>query len=53
MDSLDKLLIISILLVVIGLVIAAIDIQRHAYQKGVRDGWHRGRALSRQEFWQE
>jgi hypothetical protein len=23
------------------------------YQRGLREGWHRGRAVNRQEFWQE
>lgn len=49
----DKALIICAIGVIIGLVLIAIDIQRSAYAKGQRDGWHRGRSMSRQEFWEE
>jgi len=53
MSNTDKLLIICLFGVFIGFIITLIDVQKHAYQKGVRDGYHRGRALNRQEFWEE
>ena len=49
----DKALIICAIGVAFGLVLIAIDIQRTAYAKGLRDGWHRGRSMNRQEFWEE
>jgi hypothetical protein len=45
MSNLDKLLLISILGIIVGFIIITIDVQRTAYNKGVRDGYHRGRAL--------
>jgi F0F1-type ATP synthase assembly protein I len=53
MSNTDKLLLICIIGMIIGFIIVVIDVKRHAYQKGVRDGYHRGRASSRQEFWKE
>jgi hypothetical protein len=49
MSSLDKLFIISIIGMIIGFIIVIIDIQRTAYDKGVRDGYHRGRSIKGQE----
>jgi hypothetical protein len=45
MSNLDKLLLISILGMIVGFIIITIDVQRTAYNKGVRDGYHRGRAV--------
>jgi hypothetical protein len=49
MANTDKLLLISILGMIVGFIIIAIDVQRTAYQKGVRDGYHRGRSYKGQE----
>lgn len=53
MSSMDKLLLIAIIGMLIGFIIVLLDVQRAAYQKGMREGWHRGRSTSRQEFWEE
>ena len=45
MANTDKLLLICIILMVVGFSVAIFDVQRTAYNKGVRDGYHRGRAL--------
>ena len=31
----------------------ASEISRKAYERGNREGWSRGRAVNRQEFWSE
>ena len=43
MSNTDKLLMICILGMVIGFGIALYDVSKRSYEKGVRDGWHRGR----------
>jgi len=53
MSNTDKLLIIAIIGMLIGFILVLLDVQRVAYQKGLREGWHRGRSTSRQEFWEE
>jgi hypothetical protein len=53
MANTDKLLIICFIAVFIGFIMVLVDVQRHAYQKGLREGYHRGRSVSRQEFWEE
>jgi hypothetical protein len=53
MSNIDKLLLICIGGMIIGFIIVVIDVQRQAYNKGLREGYHRGRSTSRQEFWQE
>ena len=45
MANTDKLLLICIALMFIGFAVAIFDVQRTAYNKGVRDGYHRGRAV--------
>jgi F0F1-type ATP synthase assembly protein I len=45
MANTDKLLLICIILMIVGFSVAIFDVQRTAYNKGVRDGYHRGRAL--------
>ena len=45
MDNTDKLLLICMLGMIVGFIIITIDVQRTAYNKGVRDGYHRGRAV--------
>jgi hypothetical protein len=53
MSNNDKLLMICIIGMWIGFTMVIIDVRRTAYQKGLREGWHRGRSVSRQEFWEE
>lgn len=43
MSSLDKLFIISLIGMCIGFALIIIDVQCTSYNKGLRDGWHRGR----------
>jgi hypothetical protein len=45
MDNTDKLLLICMLGMIVGFILITIDVQRTAYNKGVRDGYHRGRAV--------
>lgn len=45
MSNTDKLLIICMLGMCIGFALIIIDVQRTSYNKGVRDGYHRGRAV--------
>ena len=45
MANTDKLLLICIILMIVGFLVAIFDVQRTAYNKGVRDGYHRGRAV--------
>jgi hypothetical protein len=49
MSNLDKLFIISIIGIFIGFAIVIFDVQRTAYDKGIRDGYHRGRSVKGQE----
>jgi hypothetical protein len=53
MSNSDKMIAICIVGMWVGFIMILIDVQRHAYKKGLREGWHRGRNTSRQEFWQE
>ena len=49
MANTDKLLLISIILMIIGFSIVIFDVQKRSYDKGVRDGYHRGRSYKGQE----
>jgi hypothetical protein len=49
MANTDKLLLICIIGMVIGFGIALYDISKSSYEKGVRDGYHRGRSFKGQE----
>ena len=49
MANTDKLLLICIFGMIIGFIIVIIDVQKTAYKKGVRDGYHRGRSYKGQE----
>ena len=49
MSNTDKLLLICIIGMVIGFAITIFDVQRRSYDKGVRDGYHRGRSVKGQE----
>jgi hypothetical protein len=53
MTNTDKLLLICIIGMCIGFSVAIYDAYKRGYEKGHRVGWHKGRSLSRQEFWQE
>ena len=53
MSNTDKMLLICIIGIIISMIIVAIDAYRTGHERGLREGWHRGRALSRQEFWEE
>jgi hypothetical protein len=53
MSNTDKLLLICIIGMFIGMIIVAIDAYRLGKERGIREGWHRGRSMSRQEFWEE
>lgn len=45
MANTDKLLLICMLGMIIGFIMITIDVQKRSYDKGVRDGYHRGRAI--------
>ena len=49
----EKALLICLIGIIFGMILVAIDAYKTGYERGVREGWHRGRALSRQEFWEE
>ncbi|CAB4186042.1 hypothetical protein UFOVP1495_17 [uncultured Caudovirales phage] len=53
MSNNDKLAIICLIGATISFGIGMFDAYRQGYKRGVRDGWHRGRNVSRQEFWSE
>ena len=53
MSNTDKLLLICFIAFMIGMIIVAIDAYKLGKERGIREGWHRGRSLSRQEFWEE
>jgi hypothetical protein len=49
MVNTDKLLMICILGMMLGFGIALYDVSKRSYEKGVRDGYHRGRSYKGQE----
>ena len=49
MANTDKLLIICIILMLVGFGITLYDVTKRSYEKGVRDGYHRGRSFKGQE----
>ena len=53
MTNLDKLLLICLVGSMVGMIIVAVDAYRLGKERGIREGWHRGRSISRQEFWEE
>ena len=53
MTNTDKMLLICFILSIIGMIIVAVDAYRTGHERGLREGWHRGRSVSRQEFWSE
>jgi hypothetical protein len=53
MSNQDKMLIICMIGIVFGMSLVAIDAYRVGKERGIREGWHRGRSVARQEFWEE
>jgi hypothetical protein len=53
MSNNDKLLIICLIGAGISFIIWALQSYKEAYERGHRDGWHKGRAVNRSDFWQE
>jgi cell division protein FtsL len=53
MTNNEKLLIISLIGAGISFIVMAITSYKEAYDRGHRDGWHKGRAVNRSEFWSE
>ena len=53
MSNQNKMLMICMIGIVISMTIVAVDAYRLGKERGIREGWHRGRSLSRQEFWEE
>ena len=53
MNNTDKLLLICLVGLMFSMTLVAIDAYRLGKERGIREGWHRGRSVSRQEFWKE
>jgi hypothetical protein len=53
MSNQDKMLAICFIGLIFSMSLIAIDAYRLGKERGIREGWHRGRSLSRQEFWEE
>ena len=53
MTTTEKALLICFIGLAFSMTLIAIDAYRLGKERGIREGWHRGRALSRQEFWEE
>ena len=51
MDGTQILALATFVVLVIGFILT--EVARKSYERGVRDGWHKGRGVSRQEFWSE
>ena len=49
----DKALLICLIGIIFGMILVAVDAYKTGYERGQREGWHRGRSLSRQEYWEE
>ena len=49
----QNLNILFMVLIVVGMTLVSANSYRVGKQRGVREGYHRGRAVNRQEFWQE
>jgi hypothetical protein len=49
MANTDKLLLICIFGMIVGFGIALYDVAKTSYERGVRDGYHRGRRFKGQE----
>jgi len=53
MSNNDKLLIICLIGAGISSIVWILQSYKAAYERGHRDGWHKGRAVNRADFWQE
>jgi len=53
MTNIEKALLICFIGLIFSMTLIAIDAYRLGKERGIREGWHRGRNLSRQEFWEE
>jgi hypothetical protein len=53
MSNQEKMYIICAIGIAIGVAMMVVDAYRLGKERGIREGWHRGRSLSRQEFWEE
>jgi hypothetical protein len=53
MSNNDKLLTICIIGSALSFVWMAIESYKQGFERGLREGWHRGRAVNLQEFWME
>jgi len=53
MSNNDKLLIICIIASAFSFTMFALESYKSGYERGMREGWHRGRSVNRQDFWQE
>ena len=53
MSNNEKLLIICLIGAAISFIVMAVSSYKEAYDRGHRDGWHKGRAVNRSEFWSE
>ena len=51
MEGTQILAIATAVVLVVGFLLS--EVSRKSYERGKREGWARGRSLSRQEFWQE
>jgi hypothetical protein len=49
----EKALLICLIGIIFGMILVAVDAYKTGYERGLREGWHRGRSLSRQEYWEE
>lgn len=53
MNNNDKLFIICLIGAALSFILWAYQSYKSAYERGLREGWHRGRAVNRDEFWSE
>jgi hypothetical protein len=53
MTNNEKLLIICLIGAGISFIVMVVTSYKEAYDRGHRDGWHKGRAVNRADFWQE
>jgi hypothetical protein len=51
MEGTQILAVAIAVILVVGFMLT--EVSRKSYERGNREGWHRARALHRQEFWQE
>jgi len=53
MSNNDKLLIICLIGALVSFTVTVIESYKQGFERGMREGWHRGRAVNRSEFWSE